>query len=256
MPRAVNELLDELRERCESGGRSEAALSRAGDLAARLPFVHRTGRAGRHWQSIFENARLEAATPGTRWEQEALGIESATYFFWGYGAYPYGTVALLLERLPSDSRCTATPFDTGGCEAGHLRRADCELSEDERRSVLDRFMLVDGGRVSEYGAAYIADIFDDPIDYVRRPQYSQPDRPPVHGLTSVSHDRRAWTIEAQVHGDVAVPPERVIRVVLRSREQYRDLPARYRRLAVVSAQAHDFGQGIADAVLAYAGVQA
>lgn len=246
-------MINELRERFETAARDDRSFAQAHGVAARLPFVHRTGRAGRPWQSIFENGRLDGDTPGTRWERDTLGIQAATYFFWGYGAYPHGTVALLLERLPTDSRCTATPFDTGGCEAGYFVRADCDLSEDERRATLDQFMLDDGTYIPEYGARYIADIFDDPLEYVRRPQYSQPDRLPIHGLVSTSDDRRAWTIEAQVHGDVLVPPERLLRVVLRSRELYRNLPEGYRRLAVVPARSDDFGQGIADEVLAHLG---
>lgn len=65
------------------------------------------------------NQRLDGAAPGTRFEREIVGIERATYFFLGCGAYPHGSVALLLDGVPSEPRSTATPFDSGGCEANH-----------------------------------------------------------------------------------------------------------------------------------------
>jgi hypothetical protein len=248
MPRPVDEMIGELRNRWDSASRDTSTLTRASDLASRLPLVHRTGRAGQRWQSIFLDARLTGGAPGTQWERDVLGVDKATYFFWGCGAYPHGSVALLLESVPSESRCMATPFDTGGCEGGFFIRAGRALSEAESRSTLDRFTLDDGARVAEYGAHYITDLFDEPLEYVRRGQYSRPERPPVHELASPTDDRRAWTIEIRVDGDVAVPPERLKKVVLRRREQLRELPPRYRRLAAVSSREDDFGQGIADQV--------
>jgi hypothetical protein len=195
MPRPVDEMIGELRSRWDSSSRDATASTRANDLASRLPLVHRTGRAGQRWQSIFRDARLEGNVPGTRWERETLGLSKTTYFFWGCGAYPKGTVALLLEGVPSEPRCSATPFDTGGCEAGHFLRSGLRPSEAERRAILDRFTLEDGARISEYGA------------------------------------------------------EKLKKIVLRRREQLRELPPRYRRLAVVSSREDDFSQGIAEEVL-------
>jgi hypothetical protein len=251
MPRPLDEMIGELRARWASASRDAITLSRATDLASRLPLVHRTGRASQRWQSIFEGGRLAGDTPGTRWERDVLGVDKATYFFWGCGAYPKGTVALLVDGVPPDPRCTATPFDTGGCGGGFFVRDGRPLSEAERESALDHFTLDDGVRVSEYGAHYIADIFDDPLDYVRRGQQSQPERLPVHELSSPTDDRRAWTIEVRVHGDVPVPPERLRKLVLRRRNQLRELPPRYRRLAVVSSSESedDFGREIAEQVL-------
>lgn len=249
MPRPVDEMIGELRDRWESASRNATTLTRASELASRLPLVHRTGRLGQPWQSIFRDARLEGAAPGTRWERDVLGVDKVTYFFWGYGAYPHGTVALLLEGVPSDARCTATPFDSGGCESGYFMRAGAPLSDAERRATLDRFTFDDSARVSEYGAHYIADLFDEPLDYARLPQQSRPPRPPVHDFASPIDDRRAWTIEVRAHGDVPVPPERLRKVVLRRRDQRRELPPRYHRLAVVSDREDDFGQGIAEHVL-------
>jgi hypothetical protein len=127
---------------------------------------------------------------GNQWEREELGIDKASYFFWGCGAYPKGTVALLLEGMPSGVSCTATPFDTGGCESGCFLRAGQSLSDAERRATLDRFTLENGARAAEYDAHYIADLFDDPLDYVRLPQHSRPPRLPVHELSSPTDDRR------------------------------------------------------------------
>jgi len=244
-------MIDELRSRWDSASRDATTLTRASDLASRLPLVHRTGQPGQSWKSIFQDARLKGKTSGTRWEREALGVEKTTYFFWGCGTYPKGTVAMLLDGVLPDPRCTATPFDTGGCEAGFFVRDGRTLTEAENWSTLDRFTLDDGARVSEYGAHYIADLFDDPLDYVRLAQYSRPQRPPVHELASPTDDRRAWTIEVRVHGDVPVPPERLRKVVLRRRNQLRELPPRYRRLAVVSSSESedDFGREIAEQVL-------
>lgn len=225
-------------------------MTTAQRLAPQLPLVHRTGRPGRSpWPTIFTNQRLDGDRPGTRYERETLAIERAVYFFWGCGAYPHGTVALLLDGVPTSPRSTATPFDSGGCEANLCLRDGGELDERERGELLDRFWLDDGTRVAEYGAAYIADIFDDPRDYVRGAQLSEPDRLPIHGLRDRSGDRRAWTIEVQIHGDVPLPPERLRKIVLRRREQVRDVAQPYRRLAVVPDIA-DFSQAIAHEVLA------
>lgn len=244
-------MIDELRSRWDSASRDATTHTRASELASRLPLVHRTGQDGRRWSSIFRSSRLSGADPGTRWERKELGVDKATYFFWGCGAYPKGTVALLLEGMPLDVRCTATPFDSGGCERGYYLQAELPLSDAERRATLDRFTLEDGARVSEYGAHYIADLFDDPLDYVRLPQHSRPPRLPVHELSSPTDDRRAWTIEVRFHGDVPVTPERLRKLILRRRNQLRELPPRYRRIAVVSSSEseEDFGREIAEQVL-------
>lgn len=244
-------MIDDLRGRWDEASRDVTTPRRADELASRLPLVHRTGQDRRRWPSIFHEGRLTGAEPGTQWEREELDLDKATYFFWGCGAYPKGTVALLLEGMPSDVLCTATPFDTGGCGRGRFLRAGVPLSDAERRAILDRFTLEDGARISEYGAHYIADLFDDPLDYVRLPQRSRPPRLPIHELTSPIDDRRAWTIEVRAHGDVAVPPERLRKLVLRRRNQLRELPPRYRRLAVVSSSEseEDFDREIAEQVL-------
>lgn len=249
MPRPVDDMIGELRDRWDAASRDATTPMRADGLASRLPLVHRTGRDRRRWQSIFQDGRLSGAEPGTQWERDELGIGKATYFFWGCGAYPKGTVALLLEGMPSGVLCTAAPFDTGGCGSGRFLRAGSPLSDAECRATLDRFTLEDGARAPEYGARYIADLFDDPLDYVRLPQDGRPPRLPVHELSSPTGDRRAWTIEVRFHGDVPVPPDRLRKVVLRRRDQLRELPPRYRRLAVVSSRDDDFGQGIAEQVL-------
>jgi hypothetical protein len=250
MPRTVDQMLSEVQERLAATDRDGEALARASSVVERLPLVHRTGRRNRPWRSIFTNARIEAGEAGTRWERDALGVERVAYLFWGYGAYPHGSVALLLAESPAQPRSTAVPFDTGGCEAGHFEGPAGALDEQARAETLERYVLVQGERVAEYGARYVADCFDDPADYVRRPQHSLPDRSPVHGLRSMSKDRRAWTIEVQVHGDISVAPEQLAGVVLRRRGQWRELPTRYRRLARVSSRPDDFGQGIAEVILA------
>jgi hypothetical protein len=245
----VDEMLAELRTRWDTSPRDPNAIMAAQRLATRLPLVHRTGRLGRLPWTIFTNQRLDGDTPGTRFERETLGIASAVYFFWGCGAYPHGTVALLLDGVPASPHSTATPFDSGGCEANLCVRDGGELDEQQRAELLARYWLDDGTCVAEYGAAYVADIFDDPRDYVRRAQISDPDRSPIHGLRDRSGDRRAWTIEVQFQGDVPIPPECLRKIVLRQREQFRELPQPYRRLAVVP-DIGDFSQAIAQEVLA------
>lgn len=249
MPRPVDEMIAELRGRWDSASRDATTPTRASDLASRLPLVHRTGQDGQRWQSIFLEGRLAGVTPGTRWEREMLGVDKAVYFFWGCGAYPKGTVALLLEGVPSGIRCTATPFDTGGCGHGYFLRAGLPLSEDEIELTLDRFTLDDGARVSEYGAHYIADLFDDPLDYVRLPQQAPSQYPPIHELASPTDERRAWSIEIRFHGDVPVPPEQLRKVVVKGRDRFLELPPHYRRIAAVSSPEDDFDQAIAKQVL-------
>lgn len=250
MPRNVDDVLAQLRRRLAERVGAEERARRAEQLAQRIPLVHRTGRRG-PWQDIFRAERLEASAPGTSWEREVLGIIEATYFFWGYGAYPHGSVALLLARPPTSVRSTAAPFDTGGCEAGFFESPGGPLSPDERANVLEAHVVDDGHRVVEYGGCYVAQLFDEPLDYLRRPQHSMPDHAPLHALRSPSGDRRAWTIELQVHGGVPVPPQRLVAVVVRRRAQLRLLPPQYRRITAVSSRADDFGQGIADWIVTH-----
>ncbi len=216
MPRSFKEMIDTLEEvvsvdpnRKQS---MEAARSFAETSAARIPLVHRTGK-GKTWRTIFQSKQLTGCAPCTKWERESLKIDRATYFFWGCGAYPKGNVAILMS-VPGEVEFTAAPFDSGGCMKGFFLRSGREMSNDERIDILENYTLAESASFLPYCARFLAAHFRDALDYIRRPQNSEPDSKPYHGLESATQDRRAWSVEVRVHGDVAVPPKMPLRVVL------------------------------------------
>jgi hypothetical protein len=156
----------------------------------------------------------------------------------------------MLDAVPEDKESSVTPFDSGGCAGGCFLCSGRTMLEEERSEMLDNHTLIEGPSWVQYGASYLAAHFRDPMDYVRRPQMSTPDYKPYHGLESETGDRRAWSIELRIHGDVPVPPKRLARVVLQSRDLFGELPAPYRRLARVVSRddSFDFCRGIGKSV--------
>lgn len=211
-------LLDQQEGRRDS---RDAALPAARAVAGRISLVHRTAKrpvggaatedgaeAGRGWRRAFDEGRLAAGPVGTAWELDA-GVRRAVYLFLGAPAYPKGKVALLFDGAAEVHACA--PFDTGALAGGHI-------SGGGGRSGVDAGALFgaaygEGRALAELSAHWMAAHFDDPLDYVRAGQQQEPQRPALHGLRGEDGDRRAWTVEVQVHGDLPLEPS-LRRVVL------------------------------------------
>lgn len=220
-------------------GCRDAALPEARRLSGRVCLVHRTGKPvgaasgaapgpSLGWRRIFEEERLAAEPVRTDWEAEA-GAAQAVYLFLGAPAYPRGQVALVFAGSLTPQACT--PFDTGGLRGGFFGAGS--VGEDEARRLFFA-AYTDGSALPEVCAHWIAAHFDDPLDYLRGAQRSAPQRPALHGLQGADGDRRAWTVEVQVHEDLPLEPS-LRRVVLARRADSRKLPDRWAALAEVAA---------------------
>lgn len=174
-----------------------------------MPWIHRTGKHSA-WEAVFSGLRLAARAPCTAFERDA-GINSVVYFFVGYPAYPKGGVALLFAPLFS-APGSFTPFDSGALERGHLKKTHTALTPPERAELFNQFFGTIAG-LKEFLGPFLAAHFLEPMDYVRREQLSLPDHPAYHGLVDGNQDRRAWTIEAQVHEDVLLSTRRPLRIL-------------------------------------------
>jgi hypothetical protein len=210
---------DALRASAAGKGRVAAVA-----LSQRLPLVHRTITTdGPPLAELLSARRLTARTPCTAREVQC-GIPRAVYFFLGCGAYPEGAVAFLASSaLLQALSATFTPFDTGSLEK-HATRRDIPSWDPPDKDGFLREHLGGGADALGFSAEYIAAHFRDPADYVLRPQQSEPDFPAYHGLTSKSGDRRAWSIEVQLHDDLPLDPEHIDAIVLGQPDLLADIP--------------------------------
>lgn len=197
---------------------------RADHLSHRLPLVHRTALPnGPVLADILADGALRAREPCTA-REVTCGVPRALYFFLGCAAYPEGAAAFLarnavLSRLPA----SFTPFDTGSLEKYARPRGDAPWEADDKGAFLAAY-LAEGTVALGFCRAYVAAHFEDADDYVRRPQRSEPDHPTYHGLTSDSRDRRAWSVEVQLHADLPLDADHVEAVVLGEPDVAVDLP--------------------------------
>jgi hypothetical protein len=194
--------------------------------ALALPLVHRTGRPGTRvdWREILLQKRFAASQTITN-EERSCGYQNAVYFFLGCAAYPKGNVVFLINKPSVDNADgTFSPFDSGGLSCGAL--SSVNLTTESERA---RFLRETSGvlaNLSDFSAPYLAAHFTRPSEYPERPQRSLPDFEPYHLLRSTQNDRRAWTIEVRVHGDVPISPdEKSIRaIVVGNRALLSDIP--------------------------------
>ncbi len=230
----------------ERAQRAATARPDAGRLAPTLPLVHRA--PADHLDAIFAAGHLAAPAPCTAAEAQC-GIPRAVYFFLGCVAYPAGVVAFLarpdvLARLPA----SFTPFDTGSLN-GYARPLDTRLpwDADDRLSFLAGH-LGKGPDTAAFAVDYLAGHFADVDDYVRRAQVSEPDDPPYHGLASTSGDRRAWTIEVQLHADLPVDAGHLQTIVLAQADLLADIPDDLVELLVI-AENDELERSVRDEIL-------
>jgi hypothetical protein len=259
MPRSLDELLARLEQAlggdAERSAAAGAARPAAEALASRLPLVHRTG-APRPWRAIFADRVLKAKDVGSAGER-ALGFERAVYLFVGCGAYPKGNVALIFApALAGRDDATFTPFDSGALD-GHCApegRDPGTWEADEKRQFLADH-LGQGRDLGGFLGPFLAAHFRDPAGYVEADHVAEPDFPAYHGLVSKTGDRRAWTAEVQIHGDVPIPENpSLMTVLLNSKNLLLDLPPGAQRLVRLVRDDDDddqtrFAQFIAEYVL-------
>lgn len=207
----------------DSGRRDNAAQvgARATELAMHLPWVHRTGHDELNsWLQIFAERRLRPSP--VKAHEQADDRISSVYFFLGACAYPYGGVVLLCDPArPLQARATFTPFDSGSL-LQHVELTDhpacAELQPWDKVADRTRCLQKYAGRASElaaFASPFLAAHFRDVRNYLTLPRVSDPEiKPPYHGLRSKSGDRRVWTIEVQVHGEVGVGLDEIVEVIV------------------------------------------
>lgn len=131
---------------------------------------------------------------------------------------------LVFNRVFETAGASYTPFDTGSLDKYARPRDPASSWEDADRHEFLATYLGHGADAVGFAAEYVAAHFVDVCEYVRRPQVSLPDTPVYHGLESTSGDRRAWSIEVQVHEDVALDEQRVEYLVLGPQDIFVDVP--------------------------------
>lgn len=214
---------------------ANACVAEASAMGPRVPWVHRTGRAG-DWRHIFEQRRLLAGETGTPFEK-ALGIDTAVYFFVGACAYPTGILALLLAPVGGASHPgTFTPYDTGALKKHMVPSAPVGPWDADAKTRHLEAHLGHSADVAVFLGAYISGHFRDPLSYVRISPATVPDFPAYHGLIeadAVRTDRRSWTLEAQIHVDVEIPPDGLLleEIWLDHQDLVDELPDDFKRLA-------------------------
>lgn len=256
MPRSLRELvalLDEVLEGdADRGAAARDARPAAEALAPRLPLVHRTG-APMPWTAIVADRLLRATAVGSVGER-ALGLGRAVYAFVGCGAYPKGNVALIFaQALAGRDDATFTPFDSGGLDGKSAPRGrDAATWEAAERQAFLAAHLGQGRDLAGFLGPYLAAHFRDPAGYVEADHIGEPDFPAYHGLVSTNGDRRAWTVEVQIHSDVPIPDDpSSLTVLLDGIDLWRDLPPTMQRLARVVRGDHDDGTTFTEFISRY-----
>lgn len=227
--RPLDELLGRLRARVERDvERTDVAREiRSNALVMKLPLVHRTAPAEKPdtWRAILKSGTIRAGAPHTEREKR-LGSKRTAYFFFGHPAWPSGLAAFVLA--PHNDvlgHATFTPFDSGGLTKHMAAIEPAVTLDDSMKEELLASHVGAGDDLREFASAFIATHVRTPDAYVSRPQVSQPDWPAFHGLRSITGDRRSWTIELQVHGDVSLDPpeERIAALILGGRDNGIDI---------------------------------
>jgi hypothetical protein len=209
----------------ERGRVAAKNLQGARALAERFFLIHRTESPGAPaLRTILSERRLSAKDPCTQRELDC-GIDRAIYFFMGCVAYPSGSAAFLIpNRVLDGIQASYSPFDTGSL-SNHARPRDPLVSwgAPEKHAFLESH-LGDGADAFAFSAEYVAAHFQDVADYVRRSQQSDPDFPVYHDLASTTGDRRAWSIEVQLHEDLELTAEHLEAIAIADKELLVDIP--------------------------------
>ncbi len=228
--------------------------TRACEVGRRLPLVHRTCKPGAEdlWHTVLSERKFAAFEP-CMGREKSIGIPRAVYFSVGCGAYPDGLVGFVLDAPSVLTRpASYSPFDSGSIEK-YAVPADPALATAWDGPSKDHFLSehVGVGRdVGAFAGPYLASHFRDAFDYVRRPQHDTPDFPAYHGLRSTSGDRRAWTIEVQVHEDVSfgIGDPALVEIVAARQSLVEELPDDLVGLARVAIPENEVLRSIAEGI--------
>ncbi len=228
----IQQILDQDPPRAEAAQRCQAS---ARTLAQRFPLVHRSVTAGGPRLSEILAARKLIAKAACTAREVDCGIERVVYFFLGCGAFPEGVVAFLANAAILETNpATYTPFDTGSLEKHTcLREVDASWNGPEKDAFLANYLGF-GNEAVPFASEYVAAHFDRPSDYVRRQQRSEPDFPVYHGLVSTSGDRRAWSIEIQLHDDLGLEARHLEAIILGEPDLLADIPDELMESVVVA----------------------
>jgi hypothetical protein len=214
---------------------AQASGAAAAAIGPSVPWVHRTGRAG-DWRNVFEQRRLVAREVGTPFEK-ALGVDNAVYFFVGACAYPTGILALVFAPLTgSPHPGTFTPYDTGALKKHMVPSASVGPWDTEAKIRHLEAHLGHSADVLQFLGPYVSAHFRDPFSYLKVSGSILPDFPTYHGLVEIDaarRDRRCWTVEAQLHVDVDIPPDGLLlqEAWLDNHDLVDELPDDFKRLA-------------------------
>lgn len=222
--------------------RASQCRTSAGRVARQMPLVRRIAgpvRGSRPvaqtWMGAIDEHALEPVGPATDIEA-AIGVPPSVYFFLGAAAYPAGDIAILCVSRVTEARSSSFwPFDTGAIAKEYVRPSGAgSWSASDREACLATYWG-SGNDLVDFATEYLAAHFAEPLDYVRAPQQSNPNDPPYHGLVSTSGDRRAWTLEVQVHARVslAAPQGFLHAIVLKRHHLLADLPDDLAQNAIV-----------------------
>jgi hypothetical protein len=234
------------------------SFGRASEVAQRLPLVHRTNKPGDEpakWPEVLRSRTFAASAPCTGDREKAAGIPRAAYFFVGCGAYPDGLVGFVLDAPSVLTRASSyTPFDSGSIEKYSVP-TEPTLAAAWDGPAKDRFLAahVGPGRdLVSFSGPYLASHFHEPLSYVRRGQRSNPDFPAYHGLQCRVGDRRAWTLEVQVHEDVAFGAggATLIEIVAARPAQVEDMPDDLVGITRVASLENEVLESIAEGIAA------
>lgn len=229
---------------------------RASEVARRLPLVHRTNKPGddpTKWSEVLSRRKFIASAPCTGDREKAAGIPRAAYFLVGCGAYPDGLVGFVLDAPSVVTQPSSyTPFDSGSIEKYAVPR-DPTLAAAWDGPAKDRFLAAHvgpGRELVSFSGPYLASHFHEPLSYVRGRQRSDPDFPAYHGLRSKVGDRRAWTLEVQVHEDVAFGAggATLIEIVAARPAQVEDIPDDLVGITRVASPENEVLESIAEGI--------
>ncbi len=234
------------------------SFARASEVARRLPLVHRTNKPGddpAKWSEVLRSRTFTASAPCTGDREKAAGIPRAAYFFVGCGAYPDGLVGFVLDAPSVLARPSSyTPFDSGSIEK-YAVPSELTLAAAWDGPSRDRFLAAHMGLGHElvaFSGPYLASLFREPLEYVRSGQRSSPDFPAYHGLLSTNGDRRAWTLEVQVHEDIAFGAggATLIEIVAARPAQVEDMPDDLVGITRVASPENEVLESIAEGIAA------
>jgi len=128
--------------------------------------------------------------------EDALGLERSLYFYSGRAFPGFGDVALAFEAgCEDDHTGSATPFDTGGLFAGHIK-TNLPSNDPLVLRAFTQESLSDLGEWRDAFAVFLAAYFRKPADFWgARPCKADPDGV----FKNPDNTWRAWTFEVRFY---------------------------------------------------------